>query len=331
MNDEPQAVALPDEAMKPVELPEGVEPSRNYARAVELGHVLARSGYFTDARDPAQAAVKVMIGMDLGLSPTTALTGIHAFGEGGKTVFVIEGKLLAALIKARPGYDYRLVDRTTERVEVEFIRDGEPMKPTIVWTMEDAKRAGLDKKDNWKAYPREMLTWRALVEGVRIHFPEIMAGQPIYLDAEFGVEAGDLREAIEGPKTPPLTDDEAEALRDRARRAFEQLHELQPVVNRGRRMARPLLEARIRQAEHSHANLRNVAASIEDLRDSEKRIVDLEGELADRLDPGELRAIVERGERLTQQQQRIDLYESARDDFDRASGEAEPKGGDDAD
>src|SRR5262245_22091671 len=110
------AEIVPAESTVP--LPPGVQTSRNYPAAVELGHVLARSGYFDDARDPAQAAVRIMIGMDLGLSPTASLMGIHAFGEGGRTVFLIEGKLLAALIKTRPGYDYRIEKRELDECQI---------------------------------------------------------------------------------------------------------------------------------------------------------------------------------------------------------------------
>ena len=324
MNETPpgaEVATLPPEA--DVALPPGVQPSRNYSLAVELGHVLARSGYFEDARDPAQAAVRVMIGMDLGLSPTASLMGIHAFGEGGRTVFVIEGKLLAALIKSRDGYDYRIDERDTDHVEITFIRDGVDLQPVIDWTMEDAQRAGLAGKDNWKQFPREMLTWRALVEGTRIHFPEILVGQPLYTEAEF--EADDLRTAVTGPKPSPLTDAEAEELRERIRVVFEELNALEPVVKRGKRMARPLLETRIREAEHSHANLRSVLASVTDLHRSERRVVELEGELAERLDAGDLKAAVGRGERFTSNGERIDFYVGMRDDYDAATGEDEPE------
>jgi hypothetical protein len=62
-------------------LPPGIQPTRNYVAAVELGQVLAASGIYKDARDPAKAAVKVMIGMDLGLAPTAALQAIHLFED----------------------------------------------------------------------------------------------------------------------------------------------------------------------------------------------------------------------------------------------------------
>ena len=44
---------------------------------VQVGQTLAASGYFQDAREAAQAAVKVMAGEELGLGPIAAMTGIH--------------------------------------------------------------------------------------------------------------------------------------------------------------------------------------------------------------------------------------------------------------
>ncbi len=327
MNDTPggptPATPEPAEEHKELELAEPSAlpmpaPSRNYMAAIELGHVLAASGYYTDARDPAKAAVKVMIGMDLGLSPTAALQSIHAFeetGDGGtpRIVFLIEGKALAALVKARPGYDYRIVKRTELEVEIEFLREGQVLEPNIVWTMDDAKRANLASKRNWQRYPREMLTWRALVEGVRLHFPELMSGSPVYTDAEFGLEAEDLslREALRGgPERPaPLADEEAEKLRAEINAAFEELREANP-----NRMARPLLENRIRGAEHSHEMLRNVARSIEELRDSERKVQGLAEELAAHMPPEVHAELIERGERLGSNAERIALYDRALSD-----------------
>ena len=42
-----------------------------------MGQVLADSGYFQDARQAAQAIVKVMAGRELGFGPIASMTGIH--------------------------------------------------------------------------------------------------------------------------------------------------------------------------------------------------------------------------------------------------------------
>jgi hypothetical protein len=47
---------------------------------------------------------------------------------------------------------------------------------TVRWTLDDARRAKLDGKDNWRAYPRQMLTARVISEGVRTVLPGVVAG-----------------------------------------------------------------------------------------------------------------------------------------------------------
>ena len=42
-----------------------------------LGDVLSQSGYFADARQAAQAIVKVLAGRELGFGPIASMTGIH--------------------------------------------------------------------------------------------------------------------------------------------------------------------------------------------------------------------------------------------------------------
>lgn len=48
---------------------------------------------------------------------------------------------------------------------------------TVRWTIDDARNAGLVSQDNnWKKYPRRMLTWRVATEGVGIQMPGIIVG-----------------------------------------------------------------------------------------------------------------------------------------------------------
>ena len=46
----------------------------------------------------------------------------------------------------------------------------------VEWTFEQAKKAGLTNKDNWKNYPQAMLRARAIAEGVRAVFPGAIGG-----------------------------------------------------------------------------------------------------------------------------------------------------------
>ena len=51
-----------------------------------------------------------------------------------------------------------------------------PKPVAITWTMEQAKRIGLARKDNWAKYPRAMLRARVISEGVRTAYPGIAVG-----------------------------------------------------------------------------------------------------------------------------------------------------------
>lgn len=46
----------------------------------------------------------------------------------------------------------------------------------VEWTFEQAKKAGLTGKDNWKNYPQAMLRARAIAEGVRAVYPGAIGG-----------------------------------------------------------------------------------------------------------------------------------------------------------
>lgn len=311
-------------------LPPGVQPSRNYLAAVELGHVLAASGYYTDATEPAKAAVKVMIGMDIGISPTAALQGIHTMDENGRTVFLIETKLLAAVVKARPDVEYQILKRNEEEVEAEFLRRGEDGEwaaegPNIKWTIADAKKAvkGFDKKPTWKGIPAVMLTWRVLAEGFRLYFPDVLAGQPIYTLEEFDADADDVRlkEALAPAKPPPLADAKAEGLRDAMREVFDEIKEVNPD-----RLVAGRFAQMIAGAEHSHARLEAVLASLEDLRDTEKRIAELAAELEGLMGVKEAEPIIARAERRGSNRERIDVLEQAIAGRRAAEAEATPAG-----
>ena len=51
-----------------------------------------------------------------------------------------------------------------------------PTPVLIEWTLEQATKAGLTGKDNWKKYPRAMLRARVVSEGVRTVYPAVCVG-----------------------------------------------------------------------------------------------------------------------------------------------------------
>lgn len=54
----------------------------------------------------------------------------------------------------------------------------------MTWTIEQAKKAGLTNKDNWKNYPRAMLRARLIAEGVRAVYPAAIGGMMVSEEAQ---------------------------------------------------------------------------------------------------------------------------------------------------
>lgn len=135
----------------------------------EVADIMAKSGFFEDAKTAAQAAVKIMAGRELGIPEMASMRGIYV--ANGNTE--LSGPLLAALIKRSKKYDYRAEEVTSERAEIRFYENGDEVG-SASFSIEDAKRAGIYKEDSaWTKYPSDMVFWRALSRGKRRYCPEI--------------------------------------------------------------------------------------------------------------------------------------------------------------
>lgn len=144
-----------------------------------------KSGFFKDTVRQSQAITKILAGRELGVSPMSSMTGIYVIpSKGGGTKIQIGSNVLAALLRRHEVYDYRIVELTSDRCEIEFTRNGEALVPTVVFTMDDAKTAGLDGKDNWKHHPRNMLFARAISDGAKFHCPDLAMGMPLYTEGD---------------------------------------------------------------------------------------------------------------------------------------------------
>jgi hypothetical protein len=168
-----------------------------------LGKVLAESGYFADARAAAQAAVKVLAGREQGFGPIAAMTGIHLV-QGKVT---LSASLIAARIRRSDRYDYHILRLDDQACTIEVVMDGEAIG-TSTFTIDDAKRAGLESGTNWRKYPRNMLFARAISNAARWFCPDVFAGSPVYMPDELGAEVdeeGMIVTAVAAPASPPPT------------------------------------------------------------------------------------------------------------------------------
>lgn len=182
-------------------------PALDLARRdpLALGKVLAASGFFKDATNENEAAVKVIAGLELGIGSIPAMTGIHII-EGKP---VVGANVMATLVKRHPRYDYRVVELTNQVCSIEFFeRRADAWQPAgnSTFTWDDAVRAQVTSKKNWQRHPKNMLFARALSDGVKFYCPDVTAGAPVYtpdeLDVTIDEEVGDIAADIP-PAAPP--------------------------------------------------------------------------------------------------------------------------------
>lgn len=163
---------------------------------LNLGQLLARSGYFSDAREAAQAVVKILAGREIGLGPIAAMTGIYLV----KGRVTLSANLMATAINRSGRYRYR-VRRLDERgCELVFFEGAEELGVSG-FTDADAKRAGLlGQAGPWTQYPRNMYFARALSNGAKWYCPDIFGG-PVYTPEELGARVDAAGEVI-APEPP---------------------------------------------------------------------------------------------------------------------------------
>jgi hypothetical protein len=176
---------------------------------MELGNLLAQSGFFADSRGAAQAVVKVLAGREIGFGPIAAMTGIHVI-QGRVS---LSANLMAAAIKRSGRYDYRVKTMTADLCEIEFrerVGDKWEVLGLSTFNSAEAKIAGTKNMDK---FPRNMLFARAMSNGARWFTPDIFGG-PVYTPEELGAtvngETGEVIDMtpvvrVEQPAPQPVT------------------------------------------------------------------------------------------------------------------------------
>lgn len=161
-----------------------------------ISKLLSQSGYFEDAKDMTQCAVKVMAGTEMGFGAFASMTGIHII-KGKPT---IGANLMASAIKRSGRYNYRVLQHDATICKIAFYEkwDGKIEEIGISeMTMTEAKAANLNmewdkiekkwkEKHNWKSFPKNMLFARAISNGVKWFCPDVFDGTVAYTPDEMG-------------------------------------------------------------------------------------------------------------------------------------------------
>lgn len=142
-------------------------------KAWGLAARIAKTSFVPDVfrNKPEETLAAILSGREIGIGPMQSLQKIN----------VIKGKptqgaeLMRALVLSK-GHEIWTDDYTTTRVTVCGRRMGQEHINTVTWTLDDAKRAKLEGKENWRNYPRAMLLARATGELCRLMFADVLGG-----------------------------------------------------------------------------------------------------------------------------------------------------------
>jgi hypothetical protein len=127
---------------------------------------------------PEKVLAALLLGREKGVGAMTALTHID----------VIEGRAganaaLKQALAESAGARFKVREMSDQRCVIHAWSPGDTGDPTvIVWSMDDAKKAGIAGKNVWRQYPRKMLFRRAMSEAVDVVAASAVCGLPPTLE-----------------------------------------------------------------------------------------------------------------------------------------------------
>lgn len=142
------------------------------AQLITHANIFWKSGLCPAKFDnPEAIIITAMYGREIGLSFMQALTDVHVINgvpglsASGQSA-VIRSKLPKAKIK--------ILEQNEMVCRISMWRPGMDDPQEFSYTIEEADRANLTGKDNWRNHPTDMLTARCLTRGYRFVFKDIL-------------------------------------------------------------------------------------------------------------------------------------------------------------
>lgn len=140
-----------------------------YQQMEKMAVTVAKSGLF-GMKTSEQALSLMLLSQAEGIHPMIAVRDYHIIS--GRPSLKTD-TMLARFQAAGGSVEWHTL--TDAKAEATFSHP-QGGKVKLDWTMERAKKAQLDQRDNWKNYPRAMLRSRLISEGIRSTFPGVIAG-----------------------------------------------------------------------------------------------------------------------------------------------------------
>lgn len=165
--------------------------------------LFAESGMFTDAKQMAQAFVKIQAGQEMGIGAFASMTGINIIM--GKPA--ISAGLIAGAVKGSGKYDYKVKEMSEKICSIDFFQSKEFIGNST-FTIEDAKKQSTKNLDK---FPKNMLFARAISNGQKWFCPDIFQIS-VYVPEEMPEQTEEINhievveEKIIPKEMPTLTD-----------------------------------------------------------------------------------------------------------------------------
>ncbi|WP_194923156.1 hypothetical protein [Catenulispora pinisilvae] len=181
---------------RPLSLPEKLE------YAVKLSDANMLPGQYR--RQPANILWAIEYAETLRITAMAAILGIHVIdGKPGASAALISGLVRAAGHKLR-------ITGNAEKAVAQIVRSDDPdFTFEVVFTIEDARRAGLLHKDGWKKYPASMLKARAITQVARDAAEDVLFGlhyTPEELGADVDADGNVVSLPTQRPPIGPVDD-----------------------------------------------------------------------------------------------------------------------------
>lgn len=147
--------------------------------ALKISEILAASDFVPKdyQRKPGNILVAMQWGAEIGLQPLQAMQNIAVI-NGRPSVW---GDAMLALVRGSGLLEFIKEELSENGTEATCTVKRKGEDPHVsVFTMEDAKKAGLSGKQGpWTQYPKRMLKLRARSYALRDIFPDVLKGMPI--------------------------------------------------------------------------------------------------------------------------------------------------------
>jgi len=149
-----------------------VPTAQEHNQLKEYARNAVAAGFYSGIQNPHQAMMIILTGLELNMGPVWALQNVHIIK--GKPSLKAEG-MLGLVYKNIEGARVNFIKRDSNICEIEASRPGSK-SARFVFTMDDARTAGLTNKENWQKYPKSMLHARCISDMCRAMFPDALMG-----------------------------------------------------------------------------------------------------------------------------------------------------------